>query len=792
MLRDFVVSSLEKKNTLMLITSLVFILGTVSFFNNWELPASIFLTLLVVIFILKSRVSIKIIFMWLLVFYIGFFNAYLRIDNSDELSKIAPKDGEITGRVISIPNSNVSDKTKFFLAVEDIDGEKYKSKTYVTISSKDGDFSMFNIGNKYKIKGKLRTPFKASNPSQFDYGRYLRNFDTFTVLYADKTDCKIISSELPMKWKFMQGLNNVRNRIIKVHSKYLKSPNLEILGGIVFGDDAVAPPDYVKDSFTNSGLLHILAASGMNVAFIFGFWFYLTSLLKIPYRPRVLSGMAVIILYTLMTGLGPSVIRASLMLLFVLFGKLIDRDSHSIALLSFVAMLMLIYNPAFVNDVGFQLSFLVTFGIICTANVLIDKFKGNKIKEFIAGTLLIPIVAQIWVIPLQMFYFNTISTYSFFANVSIMPFLSVISFGGFISSVLSIITPIANFICGISDFILNIFLTILVAISNFFASCPYSLIETFHPSVLQVFLYYVIVLFLTLMIKQGCTKRHIVILVALTAIMIFPSLHLPNGKLEIITFDVGNADAFLIKTPAEQYIILDTGKAPYKDGKSQGEYIIRKYLKDRGIKDVKIMLLTHFDTDHCGGAEDLLSRLKIDKVYVNSTSDTSKTAQNIYKKSTDTEVPSDGGVIYTEPDFTVKTYLKTSKDENESSIITLITYKDFDILLAGDAGVESLHRISKELPNDIEVFKAGHHGAFNSVDEDFMESHSPKVTILSTGKNNYGHPSPLTLDILNSTKIFRTDRHNSVKISTDGNKYEVYTFDIGLRRYILKYQENAK
>ena len=75
------------------------------------------------------------------------------------------------------------------------------------------------------------------------------------------------------------------------HSKYLQSPNLEILGGIIFGDDAVAPPDYIKKSFINSGLLHILAASGMNVAFIYLFWFYILRFLRIPYRPRVLSGM---------------------------------------------------------------------------------------------------------------------------------------------------------------------------------------------------------------------------------------------------------------------------------------------------------------------------------------------------------------------------------------------------------------------------------------------------------------------------------------------------------------------
>ncbi len=791
MIRDFIASSLEKKNTLMLITSVLFILGTVSFFNNWEIPSALFVTLLGIIFVIKSRVSFKIVLLWVFIFYIGFFNAYLRIKNSDSLYKIAPKNGEVTGRIISIPNSNVEDKSKFFLLVDEIDGEKYRAKTFVTISSKDGDFTDFNIGNRYKINAKLRTPFKASNPSQFDYGKYLRNFDTFTLLYADKSDCEIIQEPLPIKWKFMQGLNNIRNRIIKVHSKYLKSPNLEILGGIVFGDDAVAPPDYVKDSFTNSGLLHILAASGMNVAFIFGFWFYLTGLLKIPYKPRVISGMGVIVLYTLMTGLGPSVIRASLMILFVLFGKLIDRDSHSIALLSFVAMLMLIYNPAFVNDVGFQLSFLVTFGIICTANVLLDKFKGNKIKEFLAGTLLIPIVAQVWVIPLQMFYFNTISTYSFFANVSIMPFLSVISFGGFISSVLSIITPIADYVCRISDFILNIFLNILVFLSNFFASLPNSLIETFHPSILQVFLYYLIILTLTLMIKEGFTKRHIALVSGLIGILIITAIHIPNGKLEIITFDVGNADAFLLKTPENKYIIIDTGKAGYKGGKSQGEFIIRKYLKDRGINDIDLMLITHFDSDHAGGAEDLLKKTKVSEVIVNSDNDTSSTALGIYKNAKNLKVAQDDKVVFQEPDLSIRTFVKKSEDENDSSIIALISYKDFDMLFSADAGANAIERISSKLPKNLESLKVGHHGAQNVVTANFIEKHNPSVSIISTGKNSYGHPSPITLDILKDTEIYRTDENNSIKISTDGDIYKIYTFNSDRKRYELMSQKTA-
>lgn len=796
MFRDFVKSAMEKKNTVMFITSLVFITGIAAYFNNCEIIAGAVLSIVAIWLIMKNKLSYKIALFWIFIFYIGFFNASLRIHTNDKLLERVPENAEIIGRVTTIPNSNVSHKTKFFFEVNSVNNEKVRAKTFVTVSDENGGFEMFNIGNEYKIKGKLRAPFKASNPSQFDYGKYLRNFDTFTVFYAQKADCETVNSKLPARWKFMQNLNNVRSEILSVHARYLKSPNLEILGGIVFGDDAVAPPDYIKASFVNSGLLHILAASGMNVAFIFGFWFWIMTLLKVPYKPRVISGMAVIVLYTLMTGLGPSVIRAALMILFVLSGKLIDRDSHSVSLLSFVAMLMLIYNPAFINDVGFQLSFLVTFGIICTANILIEKFKGHKVREYVAAAVLIPVVAQIWVAPIQMFYFNTFSTYSVLANVAIMPFLSVISFGGFVSSVLAIIKPIAAPVCFVTDYVLNFLLTILVSISNFFSHLPNSLIETTHPSVFQIVLFYMIILLVTLMIKLGFNKRTWISLFTMVIVLLLSTISLPNQKLEVITFDVGNADAFLVKTPQGKYFMLDTGKSGYNGGKSQAELIVRKYMKDNGIKNVEGLILTHFDNDHSGGAVDVMEHLNVKTVYVNSYTPKSATSFNVISKikseNFDSVLAQNNKEIYAENGLSIKTFKSNGESDNENSIITLLKYKDFEMLFMGDAGVEAFKDISANLPANVEVLKVGHHGAANVADEKMLDVISPKISVISTGVNNYGHPNKVTLDVLKDTDIFRTDKNNSIKISTDGEKYQVLTYDASLHKYTYATEMNAK
>lgn len=777
----------------MFITALIFMFGIMSYFNNCALAASVIITILLIIVLFKKYVSYKYILLWMFVFYFGFFNSYFRIKTTDVLFEKAPLDGILSGQIVTIPTGNSPEKVKFFFNVTDFNGEKIAGKTLVTVFDEDGGFDNFNIGDTFQINGKLRRPFKAGNPSQFDYGKYLRNFNTYTVFYADKSDCVQLDAKLSPKWKFLQELNNVRNRIIKTHARYLKSPNLEILGGIVFGDDAVAPPDYIKASFVNSGLLHILAASGMNVAFIYGFWYFILRRLRVPFKITVVSGMLVIILYTLMTGLGPSVIRAALMLLFILAGKLIDRDAHSVALLALVATLMLIYNPAYINDVGFQLSFLVTFGLLTTANAVLAKLQNSKIPAWLSSAVLIPVVAQIWVAPIQMFYFNTFSTYSVFANVAIMPFLSVISFGGFVSSVLAVFSPIAKYVCFLSDFVLKYLLDVLVWISNFFSSLPYSLISTTHPNIIQIVIYYLIILIITYSFKSGFIKRLTLSAVILGVILLISTINIPSKDLEIITFDVQNADAFLIKSPKNKYFIIDTGKSAYKGGSSQAKVIILKYLKDRGIKNIEGLIITHFDNDHSGGAVDLMQNLKVKNVYINSLDNKSYTSVNIYKtlrkEKINTIIAKNNSIIYQEGDFSLKTFKADKDNDNENSIITLLEYGDFETLFMGDAGIEAFNGVKKDIPQNVEVLKVGHHGAKGVVNSDMLNYLNSDVSIISTGRNSYGHPGRGTLDVLRNTRIYRTDVNNSINIKSDGNCYSVKTFNRQKRGYVKDFSK---
>ena len=804
MFKDICSQICQNKNTLMFVSAVFYISAVFGVLNDKTNLLALILTILMIFFVIKNFFSYKIILIWALIFYFGIINTSLRIKESDDLLDLAPVNATVYGKILSVPQSKDNEKKQFFFGVNKIEYDNIVKefngeKILVTLRTTD----KFKIYDLYKIRGRLSTPFKAGNPSQFDYGNYLRNFDTYAVFYgknpysmkdSGELCYKKISQDKTFLEKMLQNIGNYRENVMSIHAKYLKSPNLEILGGIVFGDDAVTPPKDIKQSFINSGLLHILAASGMNVAFIYGFFFFILNFLRVPFRANIIICMLSVLTYVFMTGLGASVVRAALMLLFVLTGKLIDRDAHSISLLSFVAFLMLVYNPMYINDVGFQLSFIVTFGILTMTPYIIKS--GNRFADWIIGTVTVPVIAQLWVIPVQIFYFNNISIYSIFANIMSVPLLSAISFCGFISSLLAIIQPLANIICRLFDFVLNPLITFIINISDFWGTLPHSTLQTTHPNPFQIILYYLILINLTLFLNKEIKAKYLklmrICLPVLILVLLISTISIPNKNLEITAFDVGNADAFMIKTPDNKYLMIDTGKGGYNGGKSQAEMLIIKYFIDNGIKNIDSIIVTHFDNDHCGGAPDLIKSLKVKKIYLNSLKHSSKQAKEIYKTATEngTEMiaATDGQILYNNKDLIITNYTENNVsgiDDNESSIITLVKYGSFSMLFTGDAGVKTLEKLKSKLPQNITVLKVGHHGAFGVINKDTADYLNPEYSIISTGENKFGHPSVYTIKTLRKSNILRTDINNSVKIVVTSKSYKVLTYDLKSKKYSI-------
>ena len=143
--------------------------------------------------------------------------------------------------------------------------------------------------------------------------------------------------------------------------------------------------------------------------------------------------------------------------------------------------------------------------------------------------------------------------------------------------------------------------------------------------------------------------------------------------------------------------------------------------------------------------------------------------------------------IYAEHGFAIdvtRAHFDGKRFDNENSIFTLVTHKDFKMLFTGDAGVNAFQKVKSSLPSDIDILKVGHHGGSHVVDFDMINRLKPEVSIISTGTNTFGHPAKSVLDTLRNTSIYRTDLHHSIKIISKGHSYEVRTFDKNKHKYI--------
>lgn len=779
--------------------SIFYMLGIIAFFINYTIAFSlIIITTLCYFYAIKNLFSTKLFLVFILIFLAGFFNAYLNLKYFDDLSSYDDETINIKAKVTSIPTNNFQDKTKFYARVlsiktDDELNENINAKTLITIEDKTGSFKNIKIGDTLKLNGKVKVPQNAQNPSQFDYARYLQLKNTFSLIYVneDKNSWEIIKQANNFTGKFLRKLNDKRNEIIKIHAQNIKSPMLEILGGIIFGDDAINPNEETKNSFINSGIFHILAASGMNVTLIFGIWFFFAVRLKFNYKFSIISGILLILFYTCMTGFGPPIIRATLMLTLILIGKLIDKQTSTISLLFLVAFFMLLINPLMIFDIGFQLSFLVTFALILTSTLITFNFKFKPVN-YILGACCIPIVAQLYAAPLQIFYFNTFSLYSVLANIAIVPVLSIVSFIGFISSILALIPTIASKICLIADFILNPFLIYIVKVAEFFSTLPFSIIYLKKPFIIQILLYFILIISLTCILKyKTFQKKFLITFCIILTFFALTFIPIQNKNPEIIFFSVGNADSILLKSPSNDYFLIDTGKLPYKKSSSQAKNIIIKYLNDNGINNINSIILTHFDSDHAGGTIDILKKLKVKTLYISNADENTNLSNEImsyikannvnYKNITNLEN------IYNNDNFNLTLIKPTGNEintENQKSLILHCKYKNQNLLFMGDGDVESYNSLPIEYKNNINIMKSGHHGAKNTINKTMTEN--TDLFIISTGKNIYNHPNDETIKIIkeNNKKYLQTDKYNAIKIILTENNPEIYMYSPKIKKFI--------
>jgi ComEC/Rec2-related protein len=260
------------------------------------------------------------------------------------------------------------------------------------------------------------------------------------LLNVPQVRFKPTANATPWYWHLLAWAQQCRQHITVLFTKALPSPQAQILGGMVLGDKAI-PVDYqTKQHFIQTGLIHLLAASGMNVAVVVGGCLWLGKTLKLPRVPNILVALLALAGYCVLTGLPPSIVRSGSMLTLALLLKAWDKTLSPLLLLSLAVALVVLLQPAVLLSVGFQFSCLTTLAIVGLLPPL-QPVLGHYSGRFWAGLVLVPLVAQASILPISAYTFNTINVQSVPLNIIALPLTAGLTLLGFVSALCGLFMP---------------------------------------------------------------------------------------------------------------------------------------------------------------------------------------------------------------------------------------------------------------------------------------------------------------------------------------------------------------
>lgn len=606
---------------------------------------------------------------------------------------------------------------------------KSKERIIVTYKYTSKVFNNLSYGDKIKVTGVLKEPSTNNIFNNFNYKKYLYNKKIYYIIEASKID-KIQNNN--------NHIYTIKN-LLYTRINSLKSSNY--IKALLFGDNKLDKE--IKTSYQINGISHLFSVSGFHINFITSIiYFYLD---RVTYNKKIkyITVDIFLVLYLLLCNT-TSLLRCTVMNILLSINHLLKLNIKKIDIVLLTLILCIIINPFIIYDIGFIYSYTISFFLILYKN----KYKtNNKLLKIIYISLISFLVS----LPINIYTSYEINFLSIILNIIIVPIVSLILLP---LSLLTLIFPIL-------DNILYLITSILEKISLYTSNINIFKQVLSKPSIILIIIYYLVII---LILSKN--KHYYLILILL---IFHKTIPLYNSNLEVVMFDVGEADSMLISTPSKKVnILIDTGR-----GIDINNIII--YLKSIGISKLNYLIITHGDEDHIGGALYLIDNFKVDNVILNKGDYTELEVElithlknkNIKYTNNINKIPSLGSYMY---------LLNTKKfsNENDNSIVTYFEYQKYKFLFMGDSSSKTEeYLINNYNLTNISFLKVGHHGSNTSSSPLFINKITPKVSLISVGRNNfYHHPNKEVLTNLSNSVIYRTDINKSIKIKIN-NKVKI-------------------
>ncbi len=639
-------------------------------------------------------------------------------------------------------------------------------------------------GNKVIVHGIYRKGRGKRNPGEFDYNRYLHSINISGVVYVyDKKDIMILSDDID--W-FENLIFTSRKKIDEIIEGLHNQSTASLLKGLILADRKDISYE-TRNQFINAGVVHILAVSGLHLGFIALIFYVLLGRLNLYFRS--LLTIAGILLFMFITGVPPSVFRASVMTIVIISAFVLNRTTNIYNSLAVAALIILAINPSELFEPGFQLSFSAVLAIAYFYPVF-SRFINNAItKHRLLKSILLFIAlslsAQIGTLPFTLIYFGRFSVISVFANLLIIPLTGFIIGTSVITLVLfSISAQAASVYAAANDF----FSEILFKIVEYTGSIKISIIEVHNYAITDaLFFCFFILIGIIFIRKLGSNKSRIIFISLIIGnIILYSAIDdydlLPDNKLSVFMIDVGQGDSFLIRFPDGETALIDAGNVtPQFDN---GLRVVLPLMNRLGIKKIDYGFVSHIDRDHYGGFIELIRNNKIKKVIKPFPIRKDEKDLRFEEFLSRWNVPVEyylcrsmkigNAEIFVLNDSSMYDSEESVKSNSTSGVFKII-YGNTSFLFTGDLEkAEEMYYTDKyDTFLNVDVLKPGHHGSKTSSSEKFINTVSPKISLISCGiGNRYGHPSKevITRLINNNSKIYRTDLDGGVLLQSDGSK----------------------
>jgi competence protein ComEC len=599
----------------------------------------------------------------------------------------------------------------------------------------------------------------------FDEAGYLRRQGIHVVLRA--SSFRVVGRR--------GGVGGVADRARAMVARGM-APGLEgerraVVAGVVLGEDEGLEEE-LRDRFRASGLYHLLAVSGQNVAYVVAGTILLAWALGFPRWVGELAAIGAVSAYVLAVGWQPSVVRAGVAGALASLAWLASRPRDRWYFLLVGAAVLLAWNPNSLLEPGFQLSFAAVAAIFVLVPRVERRLEGYPLPRRLAEVVAVSGGCGAATAPIVWLHFGAIPVYSVLANALAAPVVAPLLGLALAATALAPVLPGAAAALAWANGWLAAY---LAACARFVGGLPYAEATSRATLVLLAGA----ALFLAVAVRLRPPKGpRVAALVAVGLVLVVAWRSAPSDApppphgLRITVLDVGQGDAILLQVP-EGAVLVDQGP-PEAD--------VEEQLRRIGVRRLLALVLTHPQRDHVGGAADVLRRFDVGFVLDPQIPAPSAEEREAVAEARQKQVPvvaARAGASYRAGSLRLRVLWpdepgSRAEDPNDHAVVLLASYGETDALLTADA--EGAVTVPLR-PPPVEILKVAHHGSADPRLAELLALTRPRIALVSVGAgNDYGHPTPSTIATLGAAPglaVYRTDRDGRITIESDGERFSV-------------------